>query len=285
PYYMNTYGFHTIHGRAPTIATGIRLARPDLTVWLATGDGDALAIGGNHLIHALRRNIGVKIVLFNNRIYGLTKGQYSPTSEMGKKTKSTPAGSLDHPFSTLSLAIGAEGSFVARSFDTEIQHLQAMLKRVGEHKGTTLLEIYQNCPVFNDDAFVHITDKTHKADRVLYLEHGKPLLFGKNKDKGIRIGKNFVPEVVDVGDGAGQVPLSEIAVHDETIENPSYAFMLSRMEWPNYPVPVGVLRNVSRAPYEDLVTAQREQMQASRGKGDVAKLLRSGETWVIQPDN
>ncbi|HMY59841.1 MAG TPA: 2-oxoacid:ferredoxin oxidoreductase subunit beta [Pseudomonadota bacterium] len=285
PYYMNTYGFHTIHGRAPTIATGIRLARPDLTVWLATGDGDALAIGGNHLIHALRRNIGVKIVLFNNRIYGLTKGQYSPTSEMGKKTKSTPSGSLDHPFSTLSLAIGAEGSFVARSFDTEIQHLQAMLKRVGEHKGTTLLEIYQNCPVFNDDAFVHITDKTHKADRVLYLEHGKPLLFGKNKDKGIRIGKNFVPEVVDVGDGAGQVPLSEIAVHDETIENPSYAFMLSRMEWPNYPVPVGVLRNVSRAPYEDLVTAQREQMQASRGKGDVAKLLRSGETWVIQPDN
>ena len=285
PYYMNTYGFHTIHGRAPTIASGIRISRPDLTVWLATGDGDALAIGGNHLIHVLRRNVGIKIILFNNRIYGLTKGQYSPTSEMGKKTKSTPGGSLDHPFSTLSVVIGAEGSFVARSIDTELQHMQAMLKRVGEHKGTALLEVYQNCPVFNDDAFVYITDKSTKADRILYLEHGKPLLFGKDKNKGIRVGKNFTPEIVEVGEGPGQVPLSEITVHDESIENPAYAFMLSRMEWPEYPVPLGVLRNVSRPAYEDLVAAQQAKVVAARGKGDVNKLLRSGETWVIEPEN
>ena len=285
PYYMNTYGFHTIHGRAPTIATGIKVSRPDLTVWMATGDGDSLAIGGNHLIHVLRRNVGIKIILFNNRIYGLTKGQYSPTSELGKKTKSTPGGSLDHPFSTLSVVIGAEGTFVARSIDTELAHLQAMLKRAGDHKGTTLLEVYQNCPVFNDDAFVYITEKTNKADRVLYLEHGKPLIFGKDKNKGIRIGKNFTPEVVEVGEGPGQVPLSEIAVHDETVENPSYAFMLSRMEWPEFPVPIGVLRNVIRPAYEELVAAQKERMVATRGKGDVDKLLRSGETWVIEPEN
>jgi len=285
PYYMNTYGFHTIHGRAPTIATGIRLSRPDLTVWVATGDGDALAIGGNHLIHALRRNIGLKIILFNNRIYGLTKGQPSPTSELGKKTKSTPSGLADHPFSTLSLVIGAEGTFIARSIDTELAHMQQMLKRVGEHQGTALLEVYQNCPVFNDDAFIHITDKSTKADRILYLEHGKPLLFGKNKDKGIRITKSFSPEVVEVGEGEGKVPLSEIAVHDETAENPAYAFMLSRMEWPEYPVPLGVLRKVSRPTYEDLVHAQKEKMVATRGKGDISKLLRSGETWVIESEN
>ena len=281
PYYMNTFGFHTIHGRAPTIATGIRLARPELSVWVATGDGDALAIGGNHLIHALRRNIGLKIVLFNNRIYRLTKGQYSPTSEMGKKTKSTPGGSVDHPFSTLSLAIGAEGSFVARTLDTEVQHMQAMLRRVAEHKGAALLEVYQNCVVFNDEAFLHLTDKTQKAERVIVLEHGKPLLFGKNKDKGIRMAANFTPEVVQVGDGPSQVPLSQIAVHDETCANPAYAFMLSRMEYPDFPVPIGVLRAVSRPAYEDLVASQKAQVEKARGKGDVAKLLASGETWTV----
>jgi 2-oxoglutarate ferredoxin oxidoreductase subunit beta len=279
PYYMNTYGFHGIHGRAPAIATGLKVSRPDLMVWVVTGDGDGLSIGGNHLIHALRRNIDLKILLFNNRIYGLTKGQYSPTSELGKKTKSTPLGSADRPFTPISVAIGAEATFVARSVDTEVVHLQNIIRKMAEHKGAAFLEIYQNCNVFNDEAFVHFTDKSVKTDRQIVLEHGKPLLFGKNK--GIRMAANFTPEVVEVGEGPGKAPLSEITVHDENVENPAYAFMLSRLDYPDFPVPVGVLRSVRKPSYEALIQAQREKAIATRGAGELDKLLRSGETWTV----
>jgi 2-oxoglutarate/2-oxoacid ferredoxin oxidoreductase subunit beta len=281
PYYMNTYGFHSIHGRAPAIASGLKVSRPELMVWVVTGDGDGLSIGGNHLIHALRRNVGLKILLFNNRIYGLTKGQYSPTSEIGKKTKSTPYGSIDRPFSPVSVALGAEATFVARSVDTDVQHLQYIIRRAAEHTGTAFIEIYQNCNVFNDDAFVHITEKSVKQDRQIVLEHGKPLLFGKNKEKGIRMAANFTPQVVEVGSGPGQVPLSEITVHDETVDSPAYAFMLSRLDYPDFPVPVGVYRAVKRPAYEDLAAAQMKKAMADRGLGDVDKLLRSGEIWTV----
>src|SRR6266481_6611277 len=200
PYYMNTYGFHTIHGRAPAFATGLKISRPDLDVWVVTGDGDGLSIGGNHLIHVLRRNVDLKILLFNNKIYGLTKGQYSPTSEVGKVTKSTPAGSVDFPFNPITVALGAEASFVARSVDVETRHLQDIVRRAHEHRGTSFVEILQNCNVFNDGAFADVTEKATKADSTLVLEHGKPLLFGKNHDKGIRL-RDFQPEVVHLGDG------------------------------------------------------------------------------------
>jgi len=281
PYYMNTYGFHSIHGRAPAIATGLKISRPDLMVWVVTGDGDGLSIGGNHLIHALRRNVGLKILLFNNRIYGLTKGQYSPTSELGKKTKSTPLGSVDRPFSPISVAIGAEATFVARSVDTSVTHLQALIKRVAEHNGTAFVEIYQNCNVFNDEAFVHITEKNVKTERQLMLEHGKPLLFGANNSKGIKMGPNFTPQVVEVGPGPGQTPLADICVHDETVDNPAYAFMLSRLDYPDFPVPMGVLRSVQRPAYEALVSDQSKKAQDARSGADIDKLLRAGDTWTI----
>ena len=283
PYYMNAYGLHGIHGRAPAIATGVAMARSDLDVWVIGGDGDALSIGGNHLIHALRRNVDLKILLFNNRIYGLTKGQYSPTSELGKRTKSTPLGSVDRPFNVLSIALGAEATFVARSVDTDVQHLQGVIKAAAEHKGAAFVEIYQNCNVFNDEAFVHITEKTVKADKQLVLEAGKPLLFGKNKDKGIRMAANFTPEVVTVGDGPGQAPLSQVTVHDPRVENPAYAFMLSRLDYPDFPVPVGVLRSVVKPSYEALAQQQGEAAIKARGGqlGDLDKLLRSGDTWTI----
>ena len=211
PYYLNTYGMHSIHGRAPTIATGLAVTRPDLSVWVVTGDGDALSIGGNHLIHALRRNVNLKILLFNNRIYGLTKGQYSPTSEPGKVTKSTPAGSLDHPFDPIALALGADASFVARSVDVEAKHLQDMLRRAHAHRGASFVEILQNCNVFNDGAFGDVTEKATKADATLVLEHGRPLIFGKNRDRGIRL-RDYQPEVVTLGNGVTE---ADILVHDE----------------------------------------------------------------------
>ena len=212
PYYMDTFGMHSIHGRAPAIATGLKVARPDLSVWVATGDGDLLSIGGNHFIHACRKNIDLKILLFNNRIYGLTKGQYSPTSEQGKVTKSTPYGSVDYPFNPISLALGAEASFVARSIDREPKHLQAMIKRAAEHKGTAFIEIFQNCNIFNDGAFELLTDKATKEDNILYLEHGKPMIFGKEKNKGIKlVGLN--PEIVDLTDGKNSI--DDLFVHDE----------------------------------------------------------------------
>ncbi len=279
PYYMNTYGFHGIHGRAPAIATGLKVARPELSVWVVTGDGDGLSIGGNHLIHALRRNVDLKILLFNNRIYGLTKGQYSPTSELGKKAKSTPLGSMDYPFNPLSVALGAEATFVARTIDTEVAQLQNVVRAAAAHQGGAFVEIYQNCNVFNDEAFAYATDKATKADRQLILEHGKPLVFGKDRSKGIRLTKEMKLEVVELGkDGVTE---ADLLVHDERREDPALAFMLSRLDHPEFPVPVGVLRNVRRPSYDLMAKEQGERAVAKMGAGDLEKLLNAGDTWVV----
>ncbi|MFQ5882537.1 MAG: 2-oxoacid:ferredoxin oxidoreductase subunit beta [Candidatus Methylomirabilales bacterium] len=276
PYYMNTYGFHTIHGRAPAIATGLKITRPDLHVWVVTGDGDGLSIGGNHLVHALRRNIDIKILLFNNRIYGLTKGQYSPTSELGKVTKSTPFGSLDYPLSPIEIALGAEATFVARSVDVETRHLQETLKRAHEHKGSAFIEILQNCNVFNDGAWEPIADRSTKADNQLVLEHGKPLIFGKNREKGIRLRKDMTPEVVNLEEGVG---VSELLVHDET--NPGMAYILSRLGT-HFPTPIGVFRAVKRMAYDEGVNAQVESARKRLGPGDLEAILNRGDTWVVE---
>lgn len=275
PYYMNTYGFHTIHGRAPAIATGLKNTRPDLQVWVVTGDGDALAIGGNHFIHAIRRNVDLKILLFNNRIYGLTKGQYSPTSEFGKKAKSTPYGSIDAPINPIQLALGANASFIARSIDVEAKHLQEMLHRMAAHKGTAVLEIYQNCNVFNDGAFDHLTNKATKADNQLVLEHGKPLLFANGR-KGIRQ-RGMELEVVEVGEGG--VPESELLVWDEKA-NSALAFLLAGMG-PDFPTPIGVFRQVERPVYHELEAQQAQEVEKRLGAGDLAKLLAGKDTWTV----
>jgi 2-oxoglutarate ferredoxin oxidoreductase subunit beta len=282
PYYMNTYGFHSIHGRAPAIATGVKMANPELQVWVATGDGDALSIGGNHLIHALRRNIDLKILMFNNRIYGLTKGQYSPTSEFGKKTKSTPVGSVDHPFNPVAVALGAEATFVARSIDVEPKHLEYVLKRAAEHKGSAFIEIYQNCNVFNDLAFEHITAKDVKEEMQLKLEHGKPLVYGRGGKKGIRLaGKlGLEPEVVEIG--ANGVTDNDVLVYDEKQESGALAYCLSRFEPPAFPLPIGVFRDVQRPAYEELAQNQIKSAVEKRGPGDIMELLKSGETWEIR---
>jgi 2-oxoglutarate ferredoxin oxidoreductase subunit beta len=280
PYYMNTFGFHTIHGRAPAIATGLKIARPDLEVWVATGDGDGLSIGGNHTIHMLRRNVGLKVLLFNNRIYGLTKGQYSPTSEIGKKAKSTPFGSVDRPFSPIALALGAGATFIARSADVMQPHLKATLKRVAAHRGTAFTEILQNCNIFNDGAWDALVEKDVRDDRMLAVEHGKPLVFGKKKNQGLKLtGLGF--EVVTWAEGA-PVP-AEVAVHDEKHPSPSYAFLLSQLDTtPGMPAPMGVLRAVEATPYEELVNGQVRDVVAKKGKGDLAKLLRGSETWEVR---
>jgi 2-oxoglutarate ferredoxin oxidoreductase subunit beta len=273
PYYMNTYGFHSIHGRAPAIATGLAVSRPDLSVWVVTGDGDGLSIGGNHLIHSLRRNVGLKILLFNNRIYGLTKGQYSPTSELGKLTKSTPMGSVDYPFNPIAVAMGVDATFVARSVDVEAKHLQDMLKRAYEHKGGAFLEILQNCNIFNDGAWEHLTDKNIKADNVLVLEHGKPLIFGKNRDKGIKLGENGRLQVVSLGSGTSE---AQILVHDEG--NRALAYMLAHLE---NPTPIGVFHATSRPVYEQAMAAQLSAARQKSGPGDVNALFTRGETWRV----
>ncbi|MCH7838830.1 MAG: 2-oxoacid:ferredoxin oxidoreductase subunit beta, partial [Planctomycetes bacterium] len=242
PYYINTYGFHSIHGRAPGIATGIKLANPELDLWVVTGDGDGLSIGGNHLMHMIRRNIDVNILLFNNRIYGLTKGQYSPTSPQGKKTKSTPMGSVDFPLHPLSVALGAEATFVARALDVNTKHLAYVLERAARHKGTSFVEIYQNCNIFNDLAFEYATGKDTKDDTTLYLEHARPLVFGKQRDKGIRL-NGMDPEIVTLGDGITE---DDLLFHDERQAEPSLAYLLSRMHYPAYPEPMGVFRCVER---------------------------------------
>jgi 2-oxoglutarate ferredoxin oxidoreductase subunit beta len=280
PYYMNTFGFHTIHGRAPAIATGVKLVRPDLDVWVATGDGDSLSIGGNHTIHMLRRNVGLKVLMFNNKIYGLTKGQYSPTSELGKKAKSTPFGSVDRPFSPLSLALGSEATFIARSVDVFQQHLKETLRKAAAHQGSAYIEILQNCNIFNDGAWETITEKEARSEQVVQLEHGKPLIFGKNRDKGIRlVGLDL--EVVAVGNGITE---KDLLVHDEHNPNPVYAFALSRMDsMPGFPTPIGVLRALQGVPrYEDLIQQQIRDVIAKKGKGDLAKLLRAGDTWELK---
>src|SRR5580700_6468977 len=252
PYYMNTYGFHSIHGRAPTLATGLKVCRPDLSIWVITGDGDGLSIGGNHLIHAIRRNVDMKIILFNNEIYGLTKGQYSPTSRTGTRTKSSPLGSIDNPLRPLSIAIGAEATFVARTVDVDINHLTETLRRAAAHQGTAFIEIYQNCKIFNDGVFEYATDKTVKADNTLFLEHGKPLIFGKDRNKGIRL-HGLDPEVVTLGNGA---TVDDLLIHDERAEEPSLAYLLSRMVYPRFPECIGVFRCVERPTYDDAVNKQ-----------------------------
>ncbi|HEX4830762.1 MAG TPA: 2-oxoacid:ferredoxin oxidoreductase subunit beta [Trebonia sp.] len=275
PYYVNSYGMHSIHGRAPAIASGLASSRPDLSVWVITGDGDALSIGGNHLIHALRRNVNIKILLFNNRIYGLTKGQYSPTSEQGKITKSTPFGSLDYPFSPLSLALGAEASFVARSVDSDRKHLQSVMTAAADHQGTAFIEIFQNCPIFNDDAFAPI--KEPQAPGLIRLAHGEPVTFGPGGSKGLTYGPYGTLQEVDTA----AVPAESLVVHDATREDPSYAFALSRLDNGDFShTPIGVFRSVERPSYDSLMAAQMAQAQAG-GPGDLSKLLAGNDTWQV----
>ncbi len=277
PYYMDTYGFHGIHGRATAIASGLKVARPDLSVWVATGDGDCLSIGGNHIIHMLRRNINVKVLMFNNRIYGLTKGQYSPTSEHGKLTKSSPFGVVDHPFNPPSLALGANATFVARTIDREAKHMQEVMTRASAHKGSAYVEIYQNCNIFNDGAFEQLTEKETKADTVLWLENGKPMVFGKEKDKGIKL-DGFNPVVVSLKDGKHSV--NDLLVHDE--KSRELAFILSELtDSPSYPTPIGVFFDIERTTYEDETEEQIKNAKTKLGEGDLDELLFSGNTWQI----
>lgn len=277
PYYMNTYGIHSIHGRAPAVATGLKVSRPDLSVWVITGDGDGLSIGGNHLMHCIRRNIDLNIVMFNNRIYGLTKGQYSPTSPFGKVTKSTPMGAVDNPLAPLCIAIGCEATFVARSIDTNIKHLGMVLKRAAEHRGVSFVEVYQNCNVFNDGAYDYATNRDTKADTTLELEHGKPLIFGKNREKGIRL-NGMNPEIVELGKGISE---DDLLFHDEKAPEPTLAYLLSRMRYPEFPEPIGVFRDVDRPPYDVLVNTQIAEAKASKGEGDLQKLFNAGDTWTV----
>lgn len=277
PYYMDTYGIHGIHGRAPGFATGLKALRPDLQVWIITGDGDGLSIGGNHLMHCIRRNIDVNIVLFNNRIYGLTKGQYSPTSYLGQVTKSSPMGSIDNPLHPLSIAIGCEGTFVARTVDTHVKHLGEVLQRAADHQGTSFIEVYQNCVVFNDGAFQFATDRDTKADAIIELEHGKPLIFGKHRDKGIRL-NGMEPEVVTLGEGVTE---DDLLVHDEQSLEPSLAYLLSRMRHPEFPEPIGVFRCVDRPRYDVEMNLQIEAARELRGPGNLEELFHSGDTWIV----
>jgi 2-oxoglutarate ferredoxin oxidoreductase subunit beta len=279
PYYMNTYGFHTIHGRAPAIATGLKVSRPDLMVWIVTGDGDALSIGGNHILHVLRRNVDVNIVMFNNRIYGLTKGQYSPTSELGKRVKSAPMGSPDRPLNPLSVAIGAEATFVARAIDTDTKHLLVTLERAAAHQGTSFIEVYQNCNIYNDGAFAYLTDRAVHDDRALYLEHGEPMLFGKERNRGIRL-NGLRAEVVTLGENG--VTEDDLLHHDETRLDPTLAYMLSRLDYPDFPVPLGVLRAVQKPTYDDIVEEQQEIALERYSEGDLDELFTSGDTWIVE---
>ncbi|MCH7812498.1 MAG: 2-oxoacid:ferredoxin oxidoreductase subunit beta [Planctomycetes bacterium] len=277
PYYMSTYGVHGIHGRALPIASGIKCANPELSVWVVTGDGDALSIGGNHLLHAIRRNFDINILLFNNRIYGLTKGQYSPTSEVGKRTSSTPDGAIDFPLHPLSVAIGAEATFVARTIDVHVKHLAKTLERAAHHKGTSFVEIYQDCNIFNHMAFEYATDKQVKYDNIIEIEHGRPLLFGKDKQKGIRL-NGLMPEIVTLGNGVKE---DDLLFHDERTPEPSLAYLLSRMRHPEFPEPIGVFRAVERDTYEDLLVGQIEASVAKHGQGTLEDLLNDADTWEV----
>ena len=278
PYYMNTYGIHSIHGRAPAFATGLKAARPELMVWVITGDGDGLSIGGNHLMHAIRRNLDINIVLFNNRIYGLTKGQYSPTSPLGKKTKTSPMGAIDNPLHPLSIAIGCEATFVARSIDTHIKHLENVLRRAAEHRGTAFVEVYQNCNVFNDNAWQYASDRATKSEHTIELEHGAPLVFGHDRDKGIRL-NGLEPEVVKLGNGAAE---ADLLVHDEHASEPSLAYLLSRLRHEDgFPEPIGVFRAVDAPRYEEELATQVASARERSGAGDLNALFNSGETWTV----
>ena len=275
PYYMNTYGIHAIHGRAPTLAMGLKCARPELQVWVITGDGDGLAIGGNHFSHALRRNVDINILLFNNQVYGLTKGQVSPTSPLGTKTQSSPDGSIENPVNTLGVAIGSEASFIARTVDVFQKHMSGVLKRAAEHRGTALVEIAQNCIIFNDGAWSHLSTPDNRLENVLYLEHGKAMRFGRKGEKGIRL-KGLTPEVVDVA----EVGEDQLLVHDERAKEPTLAYLLSRMGPPHFPTPVGVFRAIQKPVYSELLLQQVQAAQAQQ-PADLNALFRQGETWNV----
>ncbi|MCC6226607.1 MAG: 2-oxoacid:ferredoxin oxidoreductase subunit beta [Microthrixaceae bacterium] len=278
PYYMNTYGVHSIHGRAPAVATGVAMTRPDLHVFVIGGDGDMLSIGGNHLIHALRRNVNLKILMFNNQIYGLTKGQYSPTSEQGKVTKSTPFGSIDHPFNPISVAIGAEAGFVARTHDMDRKHMMETFRRAHEHRGAAFVEVYQNCNVFNDGAFDDILKKDARPDMLIPLRHREPIRFGADGEHGVAVnefGEPYVASVADVGE-------DNLLVHDEHRPDPTLAFSLSRLSTgPHMPTPIGVFRDIERPVYEVEVEAQVSAAIERQGPGDLAAVLASGRTWTV----
>lgn len=277
PYYMDTYGVHTIHGRAPAFATGLAVARPDLDIWVIGGDGDMLSIGGNHLIHALRRNVDLMILMFNNQIYGLTKGQYSPTSEVGKVTKSTPLGSLDHPFNPISVAIGAEATFVARTHDMDRKHMQAVLTAAHAHKGAAFVEIFQNCNVFNDGAFEAVTGKANRDSMLIPLVHGEPVRFGAESEKGVMMGNDGRIRIVDVA----EVGETNLLVHDET--DAGLAFQLSRLSHGPYePTPIGVFRSIDRPEYAEMVARQLVTAGEQKGPGDLQALLNSGATWTVE---
>jgi 2-oxoglutarate ferredoxin oxidoreductase subunit beta len=280
PYYMNTYGFHTIHGRAPTIATGLALSRPDIQVWVITGDGDGLSIGGNHLIHALRRNINIKILLFNNRIYGLTKGQYSPTSEMGKKTKSSPMGSMETPINPLSMAIVSEATFVARAIATDSKQLQDILLRTAKHKGAAFIEILQNCNVFNDGAFDGFADKSARADRTVMLEHGQPLIFGSNRDKTFTLNpgsSGLGLDIVNVAD----LDEKDLIIYNEFADNNYFARMLASLDEESYPVPLGVFRCIDKPRYGELLDEQIAEAMRNQGRGKLKDYIHAGDTWQV----
>ena len=281
PYYMNTYGFHTIHGRAPAFATGIKCAEPELSVWVVTGDGDGLSIGGNHLLHTIRRNVDLQILLFNNRIYGLTKGQYSPTSRVGMRTKSTPDGSIDHPVDPIAFALGSGATFVARAVDVDAQHLQEMLRRAHAHRGTAFIEILQNCPVYNDDEWIEVEDRKQRVEASLKLEDGKPLVYGPSGDvRGIRI-EDGIPSVIELRDD--QDPVSAgVAVHHDRHESPAYAFALASLRRTKFPIPIGVFRAVEKPTYEALLSGQVAAARTKRGEGDLESLLNSGDTWTVE---
>lgn len=276
PYYVNTYGFHTIHGRAPTVATGIKVANPDLNVWVVTGDGDSLSIGGNHTLHALRKNIDLKILLFNNQIYGLTKGQYSPTSELGKKTKSSPYGSVDYPLSPLSFAAGAGATFIARTLASDPVHMGEVMGQAAKHRGVAFVEILQNCVIFNDNAYGELTEKETRPERILQLEQGKPLVFGKDRKKGIRL-NGLTPEIVELGD---DVKESDLLVHDAGRAGLNYAFLLAEMESP-FPIPIGIFHREDRPTLDQMIHAQVAQARKALGEGDLMKVFRSGEVWEV----
>ena len=279
PYYMNTYGFHTIHGRGPAVATGVKVANPDLSVWLITGDGDGLSIGGNHLLHILRRNLNVNILLFNNRIYGLTKGQYSPTSPVGTRTKSTPRGSVDNPINPLLFALGAESTFIARTYDTNVKHMVEIFKAAHEHQGVSFIEILQNCVIFNDKTWDPVYGRQTRDDELLFLEEGQPLLFGKDKDHGIRL-NGLNPEKAKVG--AGGADISEILVHDSINPSPLYTQMLAQMSFPELPTPVGILRRIGRPTYDGAVCKQITDAQAELGSGSLEEILYTDDCWTVE---
>ncbi len=278
PYYMNTYGFHSIHGRAPTIATGLRCINPELSIWVITGDGDGLSIGGNHLVHSMRRNINFNILLVNNRIYGLTKGQYSPTSPIGKVTKSTPEGSIDYPINSLCIAIASEATFIARTLDSIPTHMGSVLERAMKHKGVSFVEIYQNCNIFNDKAFEPVTGRDSRDDRMVILEHGKPLVFGKEKNKAIRL-KGLTLEVTDYKEG---MDTKDLLIHNENDPEPSYAYLLTRMEYPAMPVPFGIFRHIIKPTYDEMLEGQVQQAIKTKGKGNLKDLIYGSDTWTVK---